>query len=59
LHSTLFLLGIKILKIIAKGDKVWVRIKFIGIHTEEWDHFSVQFLPSGKKSIMKKIVTGI
>ena len=41
--------------IIAKGDKVWVRVKATGTYTGEWNHFGVQFPPSGKKVVMDMI----
>ena len=41
--------------IIAEGDKVWVRVKCTGTHTGEWNHFGVQFPPTGKKVTMMMV----
>ncbi len=41
--------------IIAEGDKVWVRVKATGTHTGEWNHFGVQFPPTGKKLTMMMV----
>lgn len=35
--------------IIAEGDKVWVRVKATGTHTNEWDLFGVPLPPTDKK----------
>ena len=38
--------------IIAEGDKVWIRFRFIGTHTGEWnllDLFGIKLAPTGKK----------
>ena len=35
--------------IIAEGDNVWVRFKFTGTHTDEWNFFGITLAPTGKK----------
>ncbi|MHA1958727.1 MAG: ester cyclase [Candidatus Thorarchaeota archaeon] len=41
--------------IIAEGDKVWVRIKATGTHTNEWDLFGVSVPPTGNKITMNMV----
>ncbi|TFG31267.1 ester cyclase [Candidatus Thorarchaeota archaeon] len=41
--------------IIAEGDKVWVRIKATGTHTNEWDLFGVSVPPTGNKIEMNMV----
>ncbi|MHA2002783.1 MAG: ester cyclase [Candidatus Thorarchaeota archaeon] len=41
--------------IIAEGDKVWVRIKATGTHTNEWDLFGVSVPPTGNKIEMSMV----
>lgn len=41
--------------IIAEGDKVWVRIKATGTHTNEWNLFGVSVPPTGNKIEMNMV----
>jgi predicted ester cyclase len=41
--------------IIAEGDKVWVRIKATGTHTNEWNLFGVSVPPTGNKIAMNMV----
>ena len=41
--------------IIAEGDKVWVRIKATGTHSNEWDLFGVSVPPTGNKITMNMV----
>ena len=41
--------------IIAEGDKVWVRIKATGTHTNEWNLFGVSVPPKGNKIEMNMV----
>ena len=35
-----------------RAIRFWVRVKATGTYTGEWNHFGVQFPPSGKKVVM-------
>jgi predicted ester cyclase len=41
--------------IIAEGDKVWVKIKATGTHTNEWNLFGVSVPPTGNKIEMDMV----
>jgi predicted ester cyclase len=41
--------------IIAEDDKVWVRIKATGTHTNEWNLFGVSVPPTGNKIEMNMV----
>jgi predicted ester cyclase len=41
--------------IIAEGDKVWVRIRATGTHTNEWNLFGVSVPPTGNKIDMNMV----
>jgi C-1 hydroxylase len=41
--------------IIAEGDRVWVYVTATGTHTGEWNHFGVNFPPTGKQVTMRMV----
>ena len=45
----------KIEDIITEGDSVWVRFKFTGTHTGEWNFLGMTLAPTGNKLSYKVV----